>query len=176
MLHVMRIIVRMVVLISVFVSVIASLSFAHEEMQSPDEIINSMMSAQGAADVKQLDCTRITDEHLEILGDAIMEKMSGSHELHEQMDVMMGGEGSASLAQMHTAMGKNWLGCNILVQGMGPGMMGGANVNMMPMMMRMMGNYYPAYYNSFDTILIVAIVGWIMFAAVLTYFYSKRKK
>jgi len=164
---------RIILIISVFVSVIASLSFAHEEIQSPDEIINSMMSAQGISQIGQLDCTKLTDEQFEILGDAIMEKMSGSHELHEQMGTMMGGEGSASLQSMHIALGGNWLGCT---SGMAGGMMGTSAANMMPMMMRMMGNYYPAYYNSFDTILIVAIVGWIMFAAVLTYFYSKRKK
>ena len=126
-------------------------------MDAPSSVENAtavMMSTQGVSNVKQLNCTKISDKEFEVLGDALMEKMVGSHELHEQMDVMMGGEGSESLAGMHTVMGQNWLGCHSMQSMMGS--------NMMPMM-RMMGNQYPAYYGRYDATLILGTSGWVLF-------------
>ncbi len=128
-------------------------AYAHMETSSVEDMTNSMMTEQNASELGRLDCNKIPDSEFEELGDAVMERMVGNSELHEQMDAMMGGEGSASLAQMHTIMGKNWLGCDGF-----QGMMGGM---MMPMM-KMMGNYYPAYYTGYNTVLIFAIVGWAL--------------
>ncbi len=147
-------------------AILVSISFAHEELGSPEEMMNSIMSQQNVSDIKHIDCSRMADADSEALGDALMERMVGNHALHEQMDAMMGGEGSASLRQMHTLMGENWLGC-------GAGLMGGT---MMPMMMRVMGNYYPAYYSGFDAILLLAIVGWVLFGVSIAYLLSTRQK
>ncbi len=146
-------------------------AFAHEEMQAPEDVIKTIMARQGVADVAQLDCTEISDDDFEFLGDTVMEKMVGSHELHEQMDAMMGGEGSASLRSMHIAMGKNWLGCH---EGMEMGGMMGSSI--MPVMMRMMGAYYPAYYSGFDAVLLLAIVGWVLFIVTIIYFLTRKKR
>lgn len=154
----------------VVVLLLSSLAFAHEEFRTPDEMVNIILSRQGVADAKQLDCSKISHKDFELLGDAIMDRMVGDHELHEQMDDMMGGEGSASLRSMHIVMGKNWLGCStVLMSGM-------MNTNMMPMMMRMMGNYYPAYYNSSDALLFFAVVGWVLFGVSFIYFYARGHK
>lgn len=155
-------------------SIISTTALAHEMelIQPPEDVVNSILAKQGISDVKQVDCSKVSDKDFEELGEAVMERMAGSHELHEQMDVMMGGEGSASLQQMHIAMGQNWLGCQSL---QGAGMMGMMNANMMPMMMRMMGNYYPAYYSGYDVALILGIAGWILFFLTLTYLYFTRK-
>lgn len=147
----------------------AVVAFAHEEFESPEEVMERIMARQGVASASQLDCTQIPASDFEMLGDSVMERMAGNHQLHEQMDVMMGGEGSASLRSTHIAMGQNWLGCTT--------MMGTAdmmNVNMMPMMMRMMGNFYPAYYSGYDTILLLAVTGWILFFGTLVYLYPKK--
>ena len=112
------------------------------------------MLKQGVSDVKQIDCKKISDSEFEQLGDAVMERMAGSHEFHEQMDEMMGGEGSASLQSMHIFMGANWLGC-------GDGSTTGRGM-MMPMMMRMMGNYYPAYYTGYSSLLNWTFAGWFL--------------
>lgn len=154
-------------LILVFVLILSVSAFAHEEVQTPEEMINQMLAAQNISSVKQIDCGKIPGGDFEMLGDAVMERMAGSHELHEQMDAMMGG--GSGVTQMHTLMGKNWLSCST-------GLMGGGMMGMAPMMMRMMGNYYPAYYNSFDAILILTVIGWILFGASLVYLYSTRQK
>ncbi len=142
-----------------------SVARAHdvEKTRSIEEAISEILVQQGISTVSQIDCTKVSGAQFEELGDSIMDKVVGNHELHEQMDAMMGGEGSASLVQMHAIMGKNWLGCGQGARGFG-GMMG---INMMPMMMRMMGNYYPAYFSSYNTILILAIAGWIVFTVLL---------
>ena len=114
------------------------------------------MAEKNVTSIDEIDCNKISDADFEELGDALMEKMAGSHELHEQMDVMMGGEGSESLRQMHITMGRNWLECD--------GMTGSM---MMPMMMRMMGNSYPAYYTSYNTLLGFTIVGWGLSAMLI---------
>lgn len=129
--------------------------FAHMEEGSVEDMMSSMMGDQNISDVKQLECNKVSDSEFEELGNAVMNKMVGNSELHEQMDNMMGGEGSASLAQMHIIMGKNWMDCGTGFQGM----MGS---NMMPSMMRMMGGYYPAYYTSYNVVLVLAIAGWTL--------------
>ncbi len=155
---------RSILVALVGILLLVNSAYAHMEIASVEDVMNSMMKNQAITDVKQLDCSKISNLEFESLGDAVMEKMAGSHELHEQMDAMMGGESSESLRQMHIVMGQNWLNCG--VQGMMAtgGMMGGY---MMPMMMRMMGNYYPGYYNRYDSTLIFGIVGWVLFIVSL---------
>ncbi len=136
----------------VSILVLVSSTYANMASSSVEDMMDSMMMSQNVNDIKNLDCSKIPDSEFEELGDATMERMVGGSELHEQMDTMMGGEGSASLTQMHIIMGKNWLSCTSL-----QGMMGS---NMMPMMMRMMGNYYPSYYTGYNAALIFAILGW----------------
>ncbi|MBI4010197.1 MAG: hypothetical protein HY361_03345 [Candidatus Aenigmarchaeota archaeon] len=149
---------RLETTIAIFVAFIfiANGALAHgvEKVKSVEEVVNEIVAKQNMASIDEIDCNKISGADFEQLGDALMERMVGSHELHEQMDDMMGGEGSESLKQMHIAMGRNWLGCSGL-----QGMMG-----MMPMMMRMMGNYYPAYYTGYNTLLGFSIVGWVLSA------------
>lgn len=159
--------VKIAAIVTIFF--LATSVLAHEEMQAPEDVIKTIMARQGVTDMSQLDCAKISGGDFEFLGDSIMERMAGSHELHEQMDNMMGGEGSASLKQMHITMGKNWLACH---EGMD---MGGMMTSMTPMMMRMMGSYYPAYYSGFDAVLIFGVIGWILFIAALVYLLLTRQ-
>jgi len=115
-------------------------------------------------------CDRLSSEQLEAIGDYYMEQMHPG-ESHELMDTMMGGEGSASLKQVHITMAKR-LYCN---EDTG-GVMGGS---MMQMMMGntmmgggMMGNYpasydhsYYGYWNIFWILLFAAgifLLVWII--------------
>ncbi len=86
----------------------------------------NMMNSQ-RPNIQRADCSSYTDEQLEEFGDQIMGIMLGSEESHEQMDEMMGGEGSESLRLMHIRMALN-MGCTNLpqeYQGQSPqGMMG----------------------------------------------------
>lgn len=50
-------------------------------------------------------CDALTPEELEVMGEYYMEQMHPG-EAHEQMDAMMGGEGSARLKNMHERMGR----------------------------------------------------------------------
>ena len=145
----------------VFALLLASVAFAHMEAHTPEEVMSEMMGKQGVAEAEKLDCSRISGMDFEVLGDAVIERMAGSEELHEQMDAMMGAEGSG---QMHIAMGRNWLGCSPASGSSG----------MMPMMMRMMGNYYPGYYSRYDFTLLLAAAGWVLFLASVVYFYHKK--
>ena len=158
-----------VLMITIFSSPI--LAHAGEAEKSLDEVISEILGKQNVMSINKIDCTKVFDAEFEELGDTVMERMAGSHELHEQMDAMMGGEGSESLRQMHIVMGKNWLGCGTdgFEGMMGGGIMSGGMMNggMMPTMMRMMGNYYPAYYTSYNTVLAFGIAGWALFVVVL---------
>lgn len=76
-----------------------------------EEALKPILEAQSVGDISKIDCKKISDENLETLGDAAMEKMLGSSEQHEIMDKMMGGEGSDSLKAMHKNIGLRYLGC-----------------------------------------------------------------
>lgn len=79
------------------------------------------------SDIQQLidnpvDCSQLTDDQLERIGDYFMEQMH-SGEGHEKMDAMMGGEGSQRLRERHIMMGQSFY-CNDSSFGMmGSGMM-----------------------------------------------------
>ncbi len=160
--------------LSVVILALLSALAAAEIPKSVEEALDSIMTKQGVNSASQIDCGKASESDFEELGDAVMERMAGSSELHERMDAMMGGEGSASLRQMHIIMGRNWLGCGGSA-GFG-GMMGGDMTGsgagyggMMPMMMSMMGNYYPAYYAGYDAVLVFGAAGWILFISLLIF-------
>lgn len=121
-----------VILLVVFLA-IASFSLAHEG----DEAI-----ADGQALVASgVSCANITEKELEDIGEYYMENMHPG-EAHEQMDAMMGGEGSEQLRQVHIGIART-LYChegNSLAMYK---MMGNAS-NLMQYggMMSMMGNGY----------------------------------
>ncbi len=77
---------------------------------SVDAILSAIMAKQGVASPSQIDCQRVSQNDLETLGDAIMERMHPG-EAHEFADQMMGGEGSDSLRAMHILLAKRYLGC-----------------------------------------------------------------
>ena len=117
----------------------------------------------------KISCDKLSNEQLESIGDYYMEQMHPG-EAHGIMDNMMGGEGSASLKQVHINMAKR-LYCNDNVY-IGYGMMGsGGMINIMGR--GMMGGY-PAsyaysnysYWNIFWILLFTAVIFliiWIVY-------------
>lgn len=74
-------------------------------------VLKGVYSSQNVSSQAEVDCSKVSDEQFEKLGDAYMGVMLPNEQQHEAMDNMMGGEGSASLRQAHINMGRSYLGC-----------------------------------------------------------------
>jgi len=101
-------------------------------MTSRSSEVNSALqdiyNAQNIDSQERVDCSKVTDDQFDRLGDAYMGVMLPNEQQHEAMDNMMGGEGSESLRQAHINMGRSYLGC-------------WSNYNSGPVYMPMMGGY-----------------------------------
>ncbi|NOZ81352.1 MAG: hypothetical protein GXP63_06805 [DPANN group archaeon] len=95
--------------ISLFlVAIVAALLFAF-----PAQITFAQEPSRGHSDLSLAEalitsntpCDSLSDDQFELVGEYYMEQMHPG-EAHEQMDAMMGGEGSASLRSMHIRMAK----------------------------------------------------------------------
>ncbi len=94
--------------------------------KSIEAVMNEIRQEQGLKTNETINVNKVSPAKLEELGDSVMEAMIGNHALHEQMDRMMGGEGSASLTALHQRIGYNYLaGYPLGMMGlMGGGMLG----------------------------------------------------
>jgi len=81
-----------------------------EEHETLDKLMPEILEKYNTNSIQGLDCDDISDEDFERIGDGVMESVHAGA-AHEQMDEMMGGEGSDSLRVAHINMGKNYLGC-----------------------------------------------------------------
>lgn len=110
-----------------------------------------------------ISCDKLTEDQLETIGDYYMELMHPG-EQHEIMDRMMGGEGSATLRQMHINMALR-LYCGQNVGGM-MGMMGGynmmQNVGGYNMMQGMMGGWNSGWLNFWSFLAMLFFIGLII--------------
>jgi hypothetical protein len=136
------------------------------------------------AETKQLidsgiSCDKLTDEQLEAIGEYYMEQMHPG-ESHEMMDKMMGGEGSASLRQMHISMAQRlycnedssgMMGGGMMGMMMGGGMMGnnmmgngmfGSQTAQANMMQGMMGGWSYGYFSFMNILNIILLIGLII--------------
>lgn len=88
----------------------ASVAYADDmQLKSVDTILTEIQQAQGVASADQIDPDKVSQAKLEELGDSVMEAMIGNTETHDQMDIRLGGDGSASLSAFHTRLGYNYL-------------------------------------------------------------------
>jgi putative membrane protein len=91
-------------------------------------LVTQIERQQNVKTIDQIDPSRVSDEQLAQLGEAVMDQMVPNEREHAYMDQMMGGEGSKTLEAMHRAMGYDYLanGGQISWGAMpfGPGMMG----------------------------------------------------
>jgi uncharacterized membrane protein len=103
-----------VLLLFSFVSIYAMES----DIKSIDAVLAEIRTEQGIKDKEKINPDKVSPKLLEELGDSVMEKTIGNHDRHEQMDKMMGGDGSASLTAMHQGIGYSFLTGNINDMGM----------------------------------------------------------
>jgi uncharacterized membrane protein len=101
------------------------------------DILAEIREEQGIGSNDTIDPDRVSDKHLEEVGEAVMELMHPNEREHDFMDQVMGGEGSESLEYMHRMMGYRYLrgeyGSPISPM-MGRGMMGMRMMGGLPMM------------------------------------------
>lgn len=110
---------------------------SHDDTAAPEEIVGQIRAGQNLEETAaEVDCSRVEEDNLEELGEAVMSLMHPDPEQHELMDRMMGGEGSDSLRTMHVMMGLRYLGCD---SGTMPHMTGAGG---------MMGMNHESTYNS----------------------------
>ena len=142
-----------------------------EEIEEHEEIFK-----QAEAIIRQrISCDELTSDQLEILGDYYMEQMHPG-EFHEIMDERMGGEGSASLRQIHINMGLAFY-CGQR-SAMAPSMM-----NIMMGRSYGMMNYYPAQqnyennsYSQYFFILMSLIIVILIILLVILISKTRRRK
>ncbi|PJC45338.1 hypothetical protein CO037_01965 [Candidatus Pacearchaeota archaeon CG_4_9_14_0_2_um_filter_30_8] len=115
-------------------------------------------------------CSQLNSTQLAMIGEYYMEQIHPG-EAHEQMDAMMGGEGSQTLEQMHIAMAyrfycdsSNPTGSDYSSYGMmgGQGMMGNSVDGY-----GMMNSYYNSWYNWILVAFFILIIGLIIAVTVL---------
>lgn len=129
--------------------------------------LQDIYKTQNVSDLSQIFCTKVTDDQFEKLGDAYM-GYGITEQQHTAMEVMMGGEGSATLTQAHINMGRAYLGCwssskpvSMPMAGMGYYGVSGSGG-----MMSQNGINYFGVSNGFNEILFMAI-GAILALAVV---------
>ncbi len=161
-----------------------SVSFAHmSDFSIPQNQMNEMMQRMMGVQITNqtavsVSCSTLTELQLEEYGDALMERMIGNHELHDQMELMMGPEATKI---MHLNLAKNSLGCvSTQTDQLGVGMMGngfsGMMMYMMPSMMRSMmyqQNYVTNTLTWNQLIVLILIIGF-SFSIYLLYSIDQK--
>lgn len=89
---------------------------------SIDSVLSEIWQEQGIGSSDPIDVDKVSNAELEKLGDSVMEAMIGNSAMHDQMDIRLGGDGSASLTAFHIKLGYNYL------SGYPDGMMGSYQV------------------------------------------------
>lgn len=103
-----RIVIITMILAFVFTAAIAV--YADDmQLKSVGDILTEIQQEQGVASTDKINPDSVSQAKLEELGDSVMEAMIGNTEMHDQMDIRLGGDGSASLTAFHTRLGYNYL-------------------------------------------------------------------
>ena len=79
------------------------------QLKSVGDILMEIQQEQNVDSTDKISPDNVSQAKLEELGDSVMEAMIGNTEMHDQMDIRLGGDGSASLTAFHTRLGYNYL-------------------------------------------------------------------
>jgi putative membrane protein len=88
------------------------------EIKSIDSVLSEIRTEQNLQNKEKINPDKVGPALLEELGDSVMEKTIGNHDRHEQMDKMMGGDGSVTLTALHQGIGYSYLTGNLTGMGM----------------------------------------------------------
>ena len=103
-----KILVLPIILIFVLTSIF-SVYADDMSLKSVETILTEIQQEQGVQTAEQIFADKVSQSKLEELGDSVMEAMIGNTERHDQMDIRLGGDGSASLTAFHVKLGYNYL-------------------------------------------------------------------
>lgn len=147
--------------------------------QKLNQVLQEILKPQGTTSTANIDCSKITEDQFEKLGDVWMGVHVGSEAVHQRMDQMMGGEGSQSLRQAHINMGESYLGCS--QNGKGISMMSGAQGSWRGGANSMMGFEYGmmnGYYGFGGNLLSIAVWAFILIDLILlgVFLWKKIRK
>lgn len=78
-------------------------------LKSVDTIISEIRREQNIQSTETIDISKVSLAKLEELGDSVMEKVIGNTDVHDRMDIALGGDGSISLTNVHIRVGTNYL-------------------------------------------------------------------
>lgn len=104
-----KIIATMVVLVLLIASITTAYAGNASDIKSIDTVVSDIRAELNIKATDPINPEKVNNGLLEQLGDSVMEAMIGNHDLHEQMDARMGGDGSATLTSMHIRMGYEYL-------------------------------------------------------------------
>ncbi len=123
-----KILVLPIILIFVLTSIF-SVYADDMNLKNVETILTEIQQEQGVETAEQIIADKVSQAKLEELGDSVMETMIGNTERHDQMDIRLGGDGSASLTAFHVKLGYNYLSGypNGMMALMTSGMMGPTN-------------------------------------------------
>lgn len=148
---------RIILLAIMVIFVVMSFSFLvlADEMtpKSVADVLSEIRQEQGIGSTDPIDVDKVSDAKLEELGDSVMEAIIGSSAMHDQMDINLGGDGSATLTAFHIKLGYNYLSgypvgmMNLMSGGMMNNYQGGMMNNGK---VGMMGSYQVGKLSAFD--------------------------
>jgi hypothetical protein len=102
---------RILGLLALSLSLAAS-AFAQAPMAEPrsiEAIVADIEQKQGVTAPDRIKIDKVDPALLGELGDAVMDVMIGSADMHDRMDRMLGGDGSPRLAAFHADLGEQYL-------------------------------------------------------------------
>jgi putative membrane protein len=161
----------------IMIAVPAVWAFSEMKPKPIDTVLSEIRQEQGLKVKDPVKIDKVTPAKLEELGDSVMEVMIGNSELHDQMDKMMGGDGSASLTAMHQRIGFNYLSgyplgmMNLMSGGMmgfsnNPNFTHGGRFMMNGNFPGMMGNYGWGFGGTVMGLIFLILIGVVIFFAV----------
>ena len=101
----LTLLITLVFIFTIFTSVFADAMTP----KSIDTIMSEIRLGQGVKSNDKINPDKVSPPKLAELGDSVMQAMIGNTAIHDQMDLKLGGDGSASLTAMHTKIGYNYL-------------------------------------------------------------------
>ena len=103
---------KLLTLLVSLIFIFATFTSVYADAMTPksiDTVMSEIRVGQGVKSNDKINPDKVSQPKLQELGDSVMQAMIGNTAIHDQMDLKLGGDGSASLTAMHTKIGYNYL-------------------------------------------------------------------